>query len=171
MALTETAVREQTMLERVITIKPAPRIEKLRETLLDLKPKASIERARIETRVLKETEGEPYIIRRAKIFAAVAREMPIHVYPDELLVGCVSSERHCNNISPMNASIVKGLSSSWAEDTGIERAGASDLSDEDKKELDEVLTPYWRTQGPQMNQKFLGCFAIGVVMPGRIMLE
>ena len=38
---------------------PTPRIERLRNAFLDLKPSVSIDRARIETRVLKETEGEP----------------------------------------------------------------------------------------------------------------
>lgn len=91
--LNETIVREPTMLDRVITTKPTPRVEKIREAILSLKPTAPIEKARIETRVMKETEGESLITRRAKAFAAVVREMPINIYPDELLTGCTSSSR------------------------------------------------------------------------------
>lgn len=40
------------------------RVERLREEFLHLKPTASIERARIETRIMKETEGEPTVTRR-----------------------------------------------------------------------------------------------------------
>ncbi len=142
----ETTVKEPTILDRVLTIKPTPRVEGLREAFLSLKPTASIDRARIETRVMKETEGEPVITRRAKVFAAVVREMPIDIYPDELLVGCTSARQRCNNISPMNALFLARQQSSASEGSGIERAGPTDLSDEDKRELEE-LTPYWRGQG------------------------
>ena len=95
--------KEPTMLDRVLTMKPAPRIERLREALLRLKLTASIERTRIETRAMKATEGEPTITRRAKVFAAVLRELPVDIYPDELLVGCTSVGPRCTSISPMNA--------------------------------------------------------------------
>ena len=79
------------LLDRVMETKPTRRVERLREAFMRLKPTASIDRARIETRVARETEGEPVITRRAKVFAAIAREMPIDIYPEELLVGCSSA--------------------------------------------------------------------------------
>ena len=100
--LNETTDRKPAMLDRVLTMQPAPRVERLRETFLRLDRSASIVKARIETRVMKETEGEPAVTRRAKIFAAVVREMPIDIYPDELLVGCVGTERRSSNISPIS---------------------------------------------------------------------
>ena len=99
--------KEIAMLDRVITIKPTPRVERLKEVFLQLKATASIDRARIETRVMKETEGEPMITRRAKIFAAVVREMPINIYPDELIVGGVGVRPHCHNVSPMDAPLLE----------------------------------------------------------------
>ena len=68
--------------DRFFTINPTPRVNKLREALLSLKPTASIDRARIETRVMRETAGESIITRRAKVFAAVVKEMPIYIFPD-----------------------------------------------------------------------------------------
>ena len=68
--------KEMSPMDRVITIEPTSRVERLREAFLDLKPTVSIDRARIEARVMKETTGEPMITRRAKVFAAIAREMP-----------------------------------------------------------------------------------------------
>ncbi|MHA2087443.1 MAG: hypothetical protein ACW972_04150, partial [Promethearchaeota archaeon] len=65
------------ILNKILVNEPTSRVEMLREELLALTPTASIERARIETRILKETEGEPIITRRAKVFAATVREMPI----------------------------------------------------------------------------------------------
>ncbi|MCK5181228.1 MAG: hypothetical protein KAQ73_01690, partial [Dehalococcoidia bacterium] len=87
--------------DRFFTIKPTPRVKKLTQALLNLKSTASINRARIETRVMKETAGQPLIIRRAKIFAALARKMPVEIYPDELLVGCYTTRPRCNEITPL----------------------------------------------------------------------
>jgi len=39
-------------LDKVVTIKPTPRAMRLREDFLGIKPSASIDRARIETRVI-----------------------------------------------------------------------------------------------------------------------
>jgi len=133
--------------DRSFTIKPTPRVNKLRDALLGLNPTASITRARIETRVLKETAGEPMITRRAKVFAAVVREMPIDIYPDELLVGCTSVRPRCANITPLSV-LPKGRASSIAlEGTGTWQAGLSDLNDDEKRELQEELAPIWREQG------------------------
>ena len=41
---------------------------------------------------MKETEGEPIEIRRAKAFAATVRGVPINIYPDEPFVGWLFSE-------------------------------------------------------------------------------
>ena len=131
--------------ENVFTIEPTPRIKRMREGFLDLKPSASIARARIETRVAKETEGEPVISRRAKVFATIVREIPIDIYPHELLVGCSSAGPRCTDIPP---------------GADLERLGqgafglgyradivSTDLSDEEKRELEEEINPYWKEQG------------------------
>ena len=75
------------MLERVLSKMPSKRIDWLKEELLRIKPTASIERARIETKVMKETEGKPVMTRRAKVFAATCREFPIYIIPKQLIVG------------------------------------------------------------------------------------
>ena len=131
---------EPPMLDRVLTLKPTPRVERLRESYLSLKPTASIDRARIETRVMKETEGEPMITRRAKFFAAMVREIPIDIYPDELLVGYSGVKPRSTNISPskrVEARLEAGGDSrlyNWAgHDVPI------DLSDDEKRELKEEL--------------------------------
>ena len=69
------------------------RIEKLKDALLKLRSTVTIDRARIETRILKENAGEPMVTRRAKAFAAIVREMPIDIDPDQLLVGYVLADR------------------------------------------------------------------------------
>ena len=133
--------------DRAFAMKPTPRVERLRETFLNLKPTASIERARIETRAMKDTPGEPTITRRAKVFAAVVREMPIDIYPDELLVGCTSVRPRCANITPMSVLPRESARSSVLGGTGTGQAGMADLDDDEKRELQEELAPFWREQG------------------------
>jgi len=142
--INETTVKEPKMLNRVLTIKPTPRVEKLREAFLSLKPTASIERARIETRVMKETEGVSIITRRAKIFAATVREMPIYIYPNQLLVGCISERPLCANVLPgMTVDRRKGARSYIL---GIrDDAPFGQLSEDEKKELEELFV-YWKEQ-------------------------
>lgn len=131
---------DTTLLDSVMEMKPAPRVEKIREAFFDLEHRYSIERARIETRVLKETEGEPIITRRAKVFAAVVREIPIDIYPDELIVGCTGVGPCCTNASPMTVGYPKRRK-------GGQPYAPPGLNDEDLRELNEELTPYWKQQG------------------------
>jgi len=136
----EKSTIDQTALDGVITVRPTPRIEKMRAAFFSPgKGKPSIERARIETRVLKETQGQPMITRRARVFAAVVREMPIYIHPDELLVGSSSG-----NITPMNTELLTGRVS---ESQGYRDRGVPGLSDADAKELYEEIIPYWQAQG------------------------
>jgi len=131
---------DTTMLDRVIEMSPTPRVERLREKFFSLEHRYSIERARIETRVLKETEGEPTITRRAKVFAAVVREIPIDIYPDELIVGCTGVGPCQTNASPMTVGYLQRR-------RGGKAYAPAGLTDEDLKELNEELTPYWKQQG------------------------
>jgi len=129
-----------------MVMKPTPRIERLRQAFFDLKPTVSIDRARIEARALRGTEGEPTISRRAKVFAAVVREMPIDIYPEELLVGYASVRRRCINVNPATyAPLLPEGASDGVRDT--ERPAADGLGDEDIRELAEDLIPYWKEQG------------------------
>jgi len=98
--------REKRILDRVLTIRPTARVERLRQQYLKTKNKAVIDILRIRTRVMKETEGEHRTTRQAKAFAATVREMPTSIYPDELLVGWLFSEPHG---SPMTAGHAVGL--------------------------------------------------------------
>jgi len=133
------------ILDAVLAMKPTSRVESIREAYFHIEPTISIERARIETRVMKETEAEPTVTRRAKVFAAVVREMPIDVYPDQLLAGCISVRPRCANTSPgFDAAMRRAMQDDLLGYT--ESGPSAELSDDEKKEL-EGLTTYWRSQG------------------------
>ena len=145
---------DQIMLERVQALAATPRVERIREAFFHNPTTASIDRARIEASVLKSTVGEPMITRRAKTFAAAVREMPIDIYPDELLVGCTSVRPRCRNVTPTVQRMASGLPADIAariEGTenvpGITAGEMKGLSDAEKQELIEELIPLWEEQG------------------------
>ena len=125
---------KEAMLSNVLSMEPTPRVERMRNAFFDLKPTVSIDRARIEARVMKETAGEPMITRRAKVFAAAVREMPIDIGPDELVVGGTSNRSRCANLFP----------GTWQSHS--RQSNLPGLNDEDMRELDEDLAPYWQEQ-------------------------
>ena len=137
------------MLDSVPGTQPTPRVQRLRDAFLSTEPTASIDRARIETRVLKETEAEPVPIRRAKVFSAMVREMPIHIYPDELLVGYPGIRPRCSHVSPspgLEAAMERPRSShqSALGSYGFDRPDLTAFSGEDKRALREEILPYWK---------------------------
>jgi len=125
-----------------MTTEPTPRVERLRERYLNTRDKAVIDIARIVTKVMKETEGQPMATRRAKVFAATVRGVPVSIYPDELFVGWLFSEPRGTEV---------WVDQFWLEremDTIATRETTPFLiSEADKRELREEIFPYWRTQG------------------------
>ncbi|MDK1046406.1 MAG: pyruvate formate lyase family protein, partial [Anaerolineales bacterium] len=145
---------DEVTLDRVMAMAPTPRVQRMREAYFNNPTTASIERARIEARVMQQTAGEPMITRRAKIFAAAVREMPIDIYPDELLVGCVGVRPRSRNVTPTVMRLASGLAPDIAARiAGTERvpgltAGEmKGLSEEEKRELTEELIPLWDELG------------------------
>ncbi len=76
------------------------RTSRLREKLMDTQPYICPERAVIFTGVMKETEGEPIAIRRAKGFAKVLEEMSLVIGEDELIIGNQASKPKASPIYP-----------------------------------------------------------------------
>lgn len=70
------------------------RVEGLRDTALNLPYTGEINWDKIYTRVYRETEGEPMIVRRGKIFAAICREYPVSINDDSLLAGYLFETEH-----------------------------------------------------------------------------
>ncbi|KKN81336.1 hypothetical protein LCGC14_0320830 [marine sediment metagenome] len=135
--------RDKARMDKVVSIKVTPRVERLREAFLKQRYSASIDKMRIETRVMKETEGEPMELRRAKVFAAVVREIPISIFPDELIVGCAGDRPLCRYIDPeelvkFDAGVLIGP---YGQDYKKE------LSNEDLREIREKMIPFWKGEG------------------------
>lgn len=144
--LDNTSVQTNTQID--ISLMPAStRVKKLRENHLNLAYNlASIHRLRVETRVMKETEGEPMAMRRAKVFAAVCREMPTVILDEELIIGHAGVMPLCEDMIPDDVpDLLAGK-----KITPIKEQVAytfEDLDPEEQKVLKEEIAPYWRGDG------------------------
>ncbi len=132
---------QNSLLERTITVRPTDRVERLKQRYLDTPNKLVIDLLRIRTRVMKQTEGEPRAVRQAKAFAASVRELPLNIYPDELLVGWMFTEPHGSPLMPGQA---------VAMEKELDTLGTREhmpflTNDELNRELREDLIPYWRS--------------------------
>ena len=121
-------------------IEKSPRIAQLVEHLYAKMPVIEADRAVIVTESYKETENEPIIIRRAKAFEKICKELPITIRPMELIVGS-------NSIAPRGCQVFPEYSFSWLEDEfdTVETRTADPfyIADETKKALHEAYK-YWK---------------------------
>ena len=120
-------------------IKKSPRIAQLVDDLYDHLPVIESDRARLLTESYQKTENEPIILRRAKAFLHICKQIPITIRRNELIVGSATkSARGCQ--------VFPEFSYSWLEkefDT-VETRSADPffIAEETKKELKEIYR-YW----------------------------
>jgi len=134
--------REKTIREKHFAIQPTPRVERLRHFYLNTKDKIVLDIIRSKTRVMKETVGEPMVTRQAKAFAAAVREMPIHIYPDELFVGWLFCEPRGSNLVWWQALTIEAE----LDEISTREINPFLISDEDKEALKSEILPYWKSQ-------------------------
>jgi pyruvate formate-lyase/glycerol dehydratase family glycyl radical enzyme len=108
-----------------------PRIQSLTAALQKDHHPICIEKLRIALRTMAATEGEPMILRRAKVFANVLREIPIFIEDDTLIVGSGASKPMGLEIDPEYFL--------WSQDEidALKREGFL-ISPEDECELQEL---------------------------------
>ena len=116
------------------------RIKRLVEHLYAKTPEIESARAVFLTDSYKQTEHEPLIIRRAKAFAHVLKNIPITIRPDELVVGS-------STVAPRGSQTFPEFSFEWLEaefDTLHTReADPFYISEQVKQELKEAYK-YWK---------------------------
>jgi formate C-acetyltransferase len=129
------------LLDKFITIQPTARMKRLREFYVEnskrMDPVYTIYFDLAIARSMKETEGEPMVLRRAMAFAAAVEAMPAEIFPDEPFVGWIGG-------------------SPTAVPVGAEQLGArleievdhyKFISDRDRKAIKEEIIPYWKGEG------------------------
>ncbi|MDD5127196.1 MAG: pyruvate formate lyase family protein [Dehalococcoidales bacterium] len=99
--------------------------------------KLEVERARLITESYKQTDGEPFIMRRAKALAHLLDNKKLYILSDELIVGNICSK-------PGNILTFPELWWSWL-DKAIDKEYAKIIEDDARKELHEIHA-YWRNK-------------------------
>lgn len=125
------------------------RIEKARERLLGTKPYADIENARIMTESFIKTEGEPYVVRKAKAFREQCERKTVRIWEDELIVGQPGSKLRFGLLCP---DACWSILESELDTIATRPQDPFEISDEDKKMFLEVIKPYW--QGKSVFEKW-----------------
>ena len=117
-----------------------PRIAKLIDDLFRKMPQIEHYRAELYTESFRQTEGEPIVLRKAKAFYNVCKNIPIVIREGELIVGA-------NSVSPRSCPTFPEFSFEWLEsefDTVATRAADPfEISEESKAVLREVHK-YWK---------------------------
>lgn len=116
------------------------RIEKLIKNVS--KPaRLSVERCRLYTESMKQTEGEPMIIRQAKALKHVLENIPIQILDSELIVGTMLPNPPGAIIFPegVGLRIINELDSLPNRETNRLM-----VDEEDAKVLREEIAPYWQ---------------------------
>ena len=119
------------------------RIKRLRENAVRT-PEVCLERGRAEMKVYEQYKEEPRIIQRARFLETFLREKSIYIWNDELIVGSINSKVRGSTIdSSTSAWLYKELDDS-VKDPQIRPFDRHIIHLEERKELKEVIFPYFR---------------------------
>ena len=118
------------------------RLAATKQRLLGATPRIGIERARLVTDFYREHEHLPTILKRAGALEQVLMRVPVHVWPDELIVGAEGPVPGCAQLYP-DYSFHTIDAELDQFDARIPHTGFV-ISAEDKRELRERIFPYWK---------------------------
>lgn len=126
------------------------RIEKIRQNYIMAKPAISYERALLWTQSHQRTEGEHVAIRRAQAFYDTCKELTVHIFEGELIVGAIGEFRKCGILTPE-------FSWLWVDqemDHFDERPQDPYIVTEEQRTfIREHIFPYWK--GKSLEEAFL----------------
>jgi len=117
------------------------RIARLKERLLNAPYEICLERAKHFTRVYKETEGMHPALRNALALKETCEKQPVHIYPDEWIVGNKTDKFLSPVIAPERGDSLRALQMEM--DVLSAKARPFHIDPEDKKVFLEEIVPYW----------------------------
>ena len=116
------------------------RVKRLEQKMF-VPPSLCTERGSLMTESYKETEGEPFVLRKAKALAKMLREMTVHIEEGELIVGKATSKMRGGAILPE-------ISAQWLLEeldtlSTREWDRFAPVAEDEKAKVREFL-PYWK---------------------------
>ena len=134
-----------------------PRVQKVRQDLLDSIPAICPERALLITEAYQQSEGEPFVLRKAKALDAILSKMSIYIEDGQMIVGNQASSQRAAPIFPE-------YSIDWIIDeldTFASRSGDFfTISGETKQKL-RGIQPYWHGRTHQ-DEVYSGMSAVNM---------
>lgn len=128
------------MSQSVYEINKSPRIQNLVDQLFEKLPEIESDRAVLLTESYKESEGQPIIVRRAKAFSHILKNIPVTIRKNELIVGSATK-------SPRSCQVFPEFSYDWLEkefDTVETRSADPFYISEDNKRILRDVYKYWK---------------------------
>ena len=117
-----------------------PRVQRVRQNLLDTVPSICPERALLITESYQKTKGQPYVLRKARALENILANMSIYIEEDQLIVGNQASQTRAAPIFPE-------YSINWVIeelDTFDRRSGDVFAISEDTKTKLRTIQPFWQ---------------------------
>ena len=119
-----------------------PRLARLHNELLTARKSVCVERARYLTEYMKGPHVwfEPAVVRRAKAVSHILKKASVRIYPDELLVGNLTSKRVGAIIYPEFLGLLI-----WPELGNLADRGGNSLhvTQAEREELEKDIFPFW----------------------------
>lgn len=120
----------------------ADRTEFLNTRMRSIVPEICVERARLVTESYQATEGEPYILRRAKALRHLLEHMTIFIDEEELIAGNHAAKPRCAPVFPEF-----GLFDEKELDLmPVRKVDTLQISKKDKRFLLDEIFPWWKTR-------------------------
>ncbi|MFO1398689.1 MAG: pyruvate formate lyase family protein [Burkholderiales bacterium] len=122
----------------------SPRVLRLFDAIRNYgPPRVTLERAVLFTESFRATEGQPIVLRWAKALAHVAENISVTIFDDELIVGRPNTwlGRYGLVYGELDGSLMQAAAEMFVANQG--KTGAVQVSEEDRRIVDEVLAPYW----------------------------
>lgn len=120
--------------------KLTPRMQALRDQLIDKVPEVCVERALITTESYKKNSNQPLAIKRALMLKDILENMSIYIEPETLIAGNQASANR-------NAPIFPEYAMDWVidelDDFDKRDGDVFTISEENKEKLKEIY-PYWK---------------------------
>ncbi|MHB1315932.1 MAG: glycyl radical protein [Christensenellales bacterium] len=122
---------------------PSQRINVLKDLFLDRTPQMCCQRAEVYTRIYKEYEACPAVLKRAVAFRETVRAMDLFIEEGELILGHIASK-------PRAAEVFPEINFIWIDELDIFATRSSNrlfVPEDVKAKLREIY-PYWKGKNP-----------------------
>ncbi len=117
------------------------RVFRLLERFEGQKPRIDIERALYFTQSMKETEGQPLVLRWAKALMHIAKNISVCVQEDQLLLGRAGCDGRYGILYPELDGDFLDIA---VRDLPTRKTSPATITPEDAKRVFEEIAPYWK---------------------------